>query len=68
MELALPNVWVRICGPGIGPDLIAALSLYPLEVWEARDASEARRAHRQRPPVLVVVTDPPTADAAIGQA
>mgnify|MGYP006269968329 CR=1 FL=1 len=67
MELALPHVVVRICGPGVGADLVAALGLQPLEVSEARDASEARRVAEGRPAVLVVVTDPPDARAAIAE-
>ena len=67
MELALPHVVVRICGPGVGADLVAALGLHPLEVSEARDASEARRVADGRPAVLVVVTDPPDARAAIAE-
>lgn len=67
MEIALPHVVVRICGPGVGPDLVAALGLLPLEVSEARDGSEARRVAHGRPPVLVVVTDPPDVRAAIGE-
>ena len=67
MEIALPHVVVRICGRGVGPELVAALGLYPLEVSEARDASEARRVARGRPAVLVVVTDPPDARAAIAE-
>ena len=65
MEIALPHVVVRIFGGGVGPDLVAALGVHPVEVTEARDASEARRVAGGRPPVLVVVTDPPDARAAI---
>jgi diguanylate cyclase (GGDEF)-like protein len=67
LEIALPHVVVRICGPGVGPDLVAALGLYPLEVSEARDASEARRVAHGCGAVLVVVTDPPDARAAIAE-
>ena len=67
MEIALPHVVVRICGPGVGSELVAALGLYPLEVSEARDASEARRMAYGRQPVLVIVTDPPDARAAIAE-
>ena len=65
MEIALPHVLVRICGPGVGPSLVAALGLHPVEVSEARDASEVNRIARGRPPVLVVITDPPDPRAAI---
>ena len=67
MEIALPHVVVRICGPGVGPDLVAALDLYPLDVSQARDASEARRVARGHRAVLVVVTDPPDSRAAIAE-
>lgn len=67
MELALPHVVVRIFGAGVGPDLVAALGVHPLEVTEARDSSEARRVAGGRPPVLVVVTDPPDAGGAIAE-
>jgi len=63
LEITLPHVVVRICGSGVGPDLVAALGLHPVEVTEARDASEARRVAGGRPAVLVVVTDPPDARA-----
>ncbi|MFM9057772.1 MAG: EAL domain-containing protein [Planctomycetaceae bacterium] len=68
MELALPHVVVRICGPGIGPALVAALGVHPVEVSEARDAHEARRVAAGRPAILVVMTDPPDVEAAVGQA
>jgi diguanylate cyclase (GGDEF)-like protein len=55
MAIALPHVVVRSCGPGIGPDLAAALSVLPLEVSEARDLPEARRVRQDYPPVLAVV-------------
>lgn len=58
MELALPHVVVRVCGPGVGPDLVAALSMHPVEVTEARDAWEMRRVAGERPAILVVVVDP----------
>lgn len=67
MEIALPHVVVRICGPGVGPELVAALDLHPLEISQARDASEARRVARGRRAVLVVVTDPTDARAAIAE-
>ena len=67
MEIALPHVVVRICGPGVGPELVAALGLFPLEVSEARDASEARRVAHGQQAVLVVVTDPPDARAAVAE-
>ena len=69
MEFALPHVIVRIyfpeVGPGVGPDLVAALGVHPVEVTEARDHHEARRAAGGRPPSLVVVTDPPNHHAAV---
>lgn len=55
MELALPHVVIRSCGPGIGPDLVAALAVHPLEVSEVRDSHDARRLQTGRPPVLVVL-------------
>jgi len=58
MELALPHVVVRVCGPGVGPDLVAALSMHPVEVTEARDAWEMNRVAGERPAILVVVVDP----------
>ena len=67
MELALPHVVVRICGAGVGRDLVAALGVHPVEVSEARSESEARRVAGGRPPVLVVVTDPPDASTAIAE-
>lgn len=65
MELALPHVVVRVCGPGVGPDLVAALSVHPVEVTEARDRSEMRRVSGGRPPLLVVVADPADPRAAV---
>jgi diguanylate cyclase (GGDEF)-like protein len=65
MEIALPHVVVRVCGPGVGPDLAAALSVHPVEVTEARDQSEMRRVSAGRPPVLVVVADPSDPRAAV---
>ncbi len=69
MEFALPHVIVRIyfpeVGTGVGPDLVAALGVHPVEVTEARDHHEARRAAGGRPPSLVVVTDPPNHRAAV---
>ena len=67
MEIALPHVVVRIFGAGVGPDLVAALGVHPLEVSEARDESEARRVAGGRAPVLLVVTDPPDTHAAIAE-
>ncbi len=61
MELALPHVVVRVCGTGVGPDLVAALSVHPVEVSEARDVSELHRVSDRRPALLVVVVDPPDA-------
>ena len=65
MELALPHVVVRVCGPGVGPDLAAALSVHPVEVTEARDTGELHRVAGERPPLLVVAADPPDARAAV---
>jgi diguanylate cyclase (GGDEF)-like protein len=70
VEFALPHIIVRIyCGPGVepgvGPDLVAALGVHPVEVTEVRDHHEARRAAGGRPPILVVVTDPPNLRAAV---
>lgn len=65
MELALPHVVVRVCGPGVGPDLSAALSVHPVEVSEARDKWEMQRVSNERPALLVVVVDPPDARAAV---
>lgn len=59
MELALPHVVVRVCGPGVGIDLVAALTVHPIEVSEARDAWEMHRVAGGRPAILVVVVDPP---------
>lgn len=59
MDLALPHVVIRVCAAGIGPDLIAALGVHPVEVSEARDASEMHRVSGGQPPLLIVVTDPP---------
>lgn len=67
MEIGLPHVMVRIVGPGVGPSLVTALGLHPVEVTEARDASEIRRVARGTRPVLVVVTDPPDTRAAIAE-
>lgn len=55
MELALPHVVVRTFGSGLGADLVAALSVHPLEVSEARDRGESRRVAAGRPAILVVV-------------
>ncbi len=65
MELALPHVVVRICGPGVGPDIIAALGVHPVEVSEARDLWEVHRVASGRPALLVVLTDPPDAHRAV---
>lgn len=65
METALPYVVVRICGPGVGLELVAALSAHPVEVSEVRDPPEACRVAGGRPALLVVVTDPPDAGAAV---
>lgn len=67
VELALPHVIVRICGRGVGPDIVAALSGHPIEVSEARDASEMHRVLGWRRAVLVILTDPPDARAAVAE-
>ena len=59
MEIALPHVVVRVCGPGIGSDLVAALTVHAVEVTEARDTSEMHRVSAGRPATLIVVVDPP---------
>jgi len=61
VELALPHVVVRVCGPAVGPDLVAALTVHPVEVSETRDTSEMHRVAGGRPAILVVVVDPPDA-------
>jgi diguanylate cyclase (GGDEF)-like protein len=66
--MVLPHVVVRICGPGTGPDIVAALGTHAVEVTEVRDAPEARRASTGRPATLVVVADPPDAAAAVTEA
>lgn len=65
MELALPRIVVRVCGPGVGTDLIAALSVHPVEVAEAHDRSELHRVADGPPALLVVVVDPPDARAVV---
>ena len=65
MELALPHVVVRVCGPGVGIDLVAALTVHPIEVSEARDVSELHRVAGGRPALLVVVVDPPDAQSIV---
>lgn len=67
MELALPHVLVRVCSPGVGPSLCAAMTVHPVEISEARDASEARAAATSLLPTLVVVTDPPDPRAAVAE-
>lgn len=59
MEIALPHVVVRVCGPGVGTDLVAALTVHPVEVTEARDTPEMHRVSAGRRAILVVVVDPP---------
>jgi diguanylate cyclase (GGDEF)-like protein len=59
VEIALPHVVVRVCGAGIGPDLVAALTVHPVEVTEARDTPEMHRVSAGRRAILVVVVDPP---------
>ncbi|MFM8635691.1 MAG: EAL domain-containing protein [Planctomycetia bacterium] len=67
MELALPHVVVRVCGPGAGVDLVAALTVHPIEVTETRDRLEMHRVSGGRPAILVVVVDPPDARAAVSE-
>jgi diguanylate cyclase (GGDEF)-like protein len=65
VELALPHVVVRVCGPDVGTDLIAALSVHPVEVSEAHDKWEMHRVSAGRPALLVVVVDPPETRSAV---
>ena len=65
MEIALPYVIVRICGPGVGSEIVAALSVHPVEVSEARDVWEMHRVSSGRPAILVVLADPPEASSAV---
>lgn len=67
MELALPHVVVRICGPGVGVDVVSALSTHPVEVSEARDLPELHRVSSGRPAVLVVIVDPPDTRVALAE-
>lgn len=67
MELALPHVVVRVCGPGVGPELVAALAVHPLEVSEARDVWEMHRLADERPAILVVLVDPPDAQQVVSE-
>lgn len=67
MEIVLPHVVVRVCGPDVGTDLIAALSVHPVEVSEAHDKWEMSRVAGGRPALLVVVVDPPDARAAVAE-
>ncbi len=67
VELALPHVVVRICGPGVGPDTVAALSVHPVEVTEARDLWEMHRVAGGRAALLVVLTDPPDPRAVVAE-
>lgn len=68
MEIAIPHVVVRVCGPGVGTDLIAVLGVHHIEVSEARDSSEMRRVSAGRPAILVVVVDPPDPHALVSEA
>jgi len=65
VEIALPYVIVRICGPGVGSEIVAALSVHPVEVSEARDVWEMHRVSSGRPAILVVLADPPEASSAV---
>ncbi|MFM7108245.1 MAG: EAL domain-containing protein [Planctomycetaceae bacterium] len=67
MELAIPHVVVRVCGPGVGADLVAALGVHPVEVSEARDVSEMHRVADERPAILVVLVDPSDAHRAVSE-
>lgn len=67
MELALPHVVVRAHGAGLGTELIAALSVHPIEISEAHDAWELRRVAGGRPALLVVMVDPPDARSAVAE-
>jgi diguanylate cyclase (GGDEF)-like protein len=67
VEIAIPHVVVRVCGPGVGSDLVAALTVHPVEVTEARDRSEMHRVSAGRPATLVVVVDPPDADQIVSE-
>lgn len=67
MELALPHLVVRVCGPGVGIDLVAALTVHPVEVSEARDVSEMHRVADGVPATLVVAVDPPDARAIVSE-
>jgi hypothetical protein len=49
----------------VGTDLIAALSVHPVEVAEAHDRSELHRVADGPPALLVVVVDPPDARAVV---
>jgi len=59
MDFAFPHIVVRTLGGGSGGDLVAALSIHPLEVSEARDHGEALRVAGIRPAVLVVAVGEP---------
>ncbi len=65
MELSLPHVVIRVCGPGVGTDLVAALGVHPVEVTETRDKWEMHRVADDRPAVLVVLVDPPDAHSVV---
>ncbi|MFN5757255.1 MAG: EAL domain-containing protein [Planctomycetia bacterium] len=65
MELALPRIVVRVCGPGVGTHVIAALGVHPVEVAEAHDRPELQRVADGPPALLVVVVDPPDARAVV---
>jgi diguanylate cyclase (GGDEF)-like protein len=67
VELALPHVVVRVCGPGVGIDVVASLTVHPVEVSEARDVWEMHRVAGGRPPIVVVVVDPPDAKAIVAE-
>lgn len=67
MELALSHVVVRVCGPGVGTDLVAALTVHPVEISEARDVWEMHRLAGERPAILVVLVDPQDAHRIVSE-
>ncbi|MFM7035138.1 MAG: EAL domain-containing protein [Planctomycetia bacterium] len=67
MELALPHVIVRVCSPGVGPALVAALTVHPVEISETRDRSEMHRLSVERPAILVVLVDPPDSHQSVSE-
>lgn len=67
MEIAIPRIVVRFFGPGIGVDVVSALSAHPVEVTEARDLDEVHRVASERPVLLAVVIDPQDTCAAVAE-